>query len=358
MSNTKLFEPIALRSVTARNRIVVSPMCQYSADQGVPTEWHFAHLAARAVGGAGIVFTEVAHTEARGRISPWCLGIWNDAQERELGRIARFLESQGAVPAIQVGHAGRKGSTSRPWEGSKPLAPDAGGWDVIGPATAEWAAGYPKPQAMDAAMIKAAVDQFADAARRSKRAGFKLFEIHGAHGYLIHEFLSPLVNTRTDGYGGDLKGRARFLFEVIDAVRGEWTEELPLFLRISCTDWVPGGLTIKDTVELAKMVKAHGGVDLIDCSSGGADPRQQINFYPGYQVPFADAIRREAGIATGAVGLIHAPHQAEEVLQNGRADVVIMGRTLLADPHWPLKAAQALKADVKWPNQYLRGNIF
>ncbi|MCC7276573.1 MAG: NADH:flavin oxidoreductase/NADH oxidase, partial [Alphaproteobacteria bacterium] len=317
VADPHLFRPVTFRSVTARNRIVVSPMCQYSATDGVPEDWHHAHLAARAVGGAGIVFTEVAHLEPRGRITPWCLGIWSDAQEAQYARIASFLESQGAVPAIQVGHAGRKGSTGRPWEGSKPLTPEQGGFALIGPTDVPWAAGYPVPAMMDAGLIHTVQAAFADAARRARRAGFKIFEIHGAHGYLIHSFTSPLVNTRTDGYGGDAKKRARFLMEAIDAVRSEWPAELPLFVRLSCVDWVPGGLGIDDTVELAGWIKARGDVDLIDCSSGGADARQQIAFYPGYQVPFADAVRNRAGIATGAVGLIHAPYQAEEILANG-----------------------------------------
>ncbi|BBK38824.1 oxidoreductase [Allostella sp. ATCC 35155] len=358
MPDPMLFRPLELRSVTARNRIVVSPMCQYSAIDGVPQDWHLANLAARAVGGAGIVFTEVAHVEARGRITPWCVGLWNDAQEAQLARIARFVEGQGAVPAIQVGHAGRKGSTGKPWEGSKPLTVADGGFDVIGPTGAAWSEGYPVPAAMDQATIQTVQAAFADAARRARRAGFRVFEIHGAHGYLIHEFLSPLVNTRTDAYGGDAAGRSRFLMETIDAVRSEWPAELPLFIRLSCADWAAGGLTIDDTVELCRRIKARGDVDLIDCSSGGADPRQQIAFYPGYQVPFADAIRNRAGIATGAVGLIQSPHQAEEVLANGRADLVFMGRTLLADPHWPLKAARTLGATVQWPNQYARASGF
>jgi 2,4-dienoyl-CoA reductase-like NADH-dependent reductase (Old Yellow Enzyme family) len=344
-----LFQPITLRSVTARNRIVVSPMCQYSAVDGVPQDWHLANLAARAVGGAGIVFTEVAHLEPRGRITPWCLGLWNDAQEAELARIARFIASQGAVPAIQVGHAGRKGSTNRPWEGSKPMSVADGGFAVIGPTDRPWAEGYPVPTAMDDAAIATVLAAFADAARRARRAGFKVFEIHGAHGYLIHEFLSPLVNTRADAYGGDAGKRRRFLMEAIDAVRREWPADLPLFVRLSCVDHVPGGLAIDDTVELCRQLQARGDVDLVDCSSGGADPRQQIAFFPGYQVPYADAIRNRAGIATGAVGLIQSPHQAEEVLANGRADLVFMGRTLLADPHWPLKAAKALGAGGRSP---------
>ncbi|MGE0714865.1 MAG: NADH:flavin oxidoreductase/NADH oxidase [Alphaproteobacteria bacterium] len=358
MADPYLFRSAAFRSVTARNRIVVSPMCQYSAVEGVPQPWHHAHLVSRAVGGAGIVFTEVAHTEARGRITPWCVGIWSDEQEAELAKIAAQVEAQGSVPAIQVGHAGRKGSTGKPWEGSKPLSVADGGFDLIGPTGKAWAEGYPVPAEMDAATIQKTVAGFAESAARARRAGFKIFEIHGAHGYLGQSFTSPLTNTRTDGYGGDARKRARFLMEVIDAVRGEWPDELPLFLRISCVDWVPGGLTIDDTVELAGWIKARGDVDLIDCSSGGADPRQQISFYPGYQVPFSDAIRNRAGIATGAVGLIHAPYQAEEILANGRADLVFMGRTLLADPYWPYKAAKALRAEVKWPNQYLRADIF
>jgi 2,4-dienoyl-CoA reductase-like NADH-dependent reductase (Old Yellow Enzyme family) len=354
-----LCRPIAFRSVTARNRIMLSPMCQYSAIDGVPNDWHFVHLGSRAVGGAGIVSTEATHVEARGRITPGCLGLWNDAQRDALRRIAAFVADQGSVPAVQLAHAGRKASTARPWDGSRPIAPANGGWEVIGPSPVPFNDGYPVPREMDRAAIATVVEAFASAARRAKEAGFKLIELHCAHGYLAHEFLSPHSNRRGDAYGGSLANRARFLMEMIDGVRGVWPADLPLFVRLSCTEWVPGGWEIADAIAIARLLKARGDVDLIDCSSGGNDPRQQVPAHPGYQTPFAEAIRREAGIATAAVGLIHSPESAEEILANGRADLVVLGRSLLNDPHWPLHAAVALKAkNVAWPVQYERANIF
>jgi 2,4-dienoyl-CoA reductase-like NADH-dependent reductase (Old Yellow Enzyme family) len=357
--NPHLFRPIGFRSVTVKNRIMMSPMCQYSCEDGLAQEWHFAHLAARAVGGAGIVCVEATHVEARGRITPRCMGLWNDAQRDRLARIAAFVESQGAVPAVQLAHAGRKGSVAPPWEGGKPLPPERGGWRTVGPSALPFAPDWHVPEAMDDATLATVARAWRDAARRARQAGFKLIEIHGAHGYLIHEFLSPLSNRRTDRYGGSLENRARHLMDCIDAVRSEWPAELPLFLRLSSTDWVEGGWTIDDTVALARLIKARGGVDLIDCSSGGNDPRQKIPVHPGYQVPFAERVRREAGVATAAVGLIHSPDMAEEIVANGRADLVVLGRTLLHDPYWPLHAASVLKAkSVAWPVQYERGNIF
>jgi 2,4-dienoyl-CoA reductase-like NADH-dependent reductase (Old Yellow Enzyme family) len=353
-----LFRPIALRSVTSRNRIMLSPMCQYSAQDGVPNAWHFQHLGARAVGGAGIVSTEVTHVEARGRITPHCLGLWDDAQRDAFAPIAAFVAAQGAVPAIQLGHAGRKASVARPWDGGKPIAPGAGGWATIGPSALAFGA-FPAPKAMDAEDIAAVVDAFRAAARRAREAGFRLIEVHAAHGYLLHEFLSPLSNVRSDRYGGPLENRARLLLETLDAIRAEWPAELPLALRLSCTDWVPGGLAADDAVALARLVAARGDVDFIDCSSGGNDAAQRIPVHPGYQVGFAERIRREARIATAAVGLIHSPDMAEEIIANGRADIVVLGRTLLGDPMWPLRAAKALKAqNVKWPVQYERADIF
>ena len=353
-----LFRPIALRSVTARNRIMLSPMCQYSATDGVPNVWHLQHLGARAAGGAGIVCTEVTHVEARGRITPHCLGLWNDAQRDAFAPIAAFIASQGAVPAIQLGHAGRKASVARPWDGGKPVAPGAGGWEAIGPSALPFGT-FPVPRAMDEDDIAAVLGAFRAAARRAREAGFKLIEVHGAHGYLLHEFLSPLSNARNDHYGGTLENRARLLMETLDAIRAEWPAELPLALRLSCTDWVPGGLAPDDAVSLTRLVAARGDVDFIDCSSGGNDPAQQIPVHPGYQVGFAERIRRESNIATAAVGLIHSPDMAEEILANGRADLVVLGRTLLGDPMWPLRAAKVLKArNVKWPVQYERADIF
>lgn len=357
--NPFLFRPITFRSVSLRNRIVVSPMCQYSADDGVPDDWHLVHLGARAVGGAGIVFTEATHVEPRGRITHHCLGLWNDAQRDALRRIAAFVAAQGAVPGIQLAHAGRKASVSVPWEGTRPLAPDDGGWEAIAPSAVPFADGHAVPREMDAGDIADVIGAFQSATIRAREAGFSVLELHAAHGYLIHEFLSPISNRRGDGYGGSLDNRARFLMEAIDAIRTEWPKDKPLFVRLSCTDWVDGGWTIDDTVALAGMLKARGDVDLIDCSSGGSDPRQQIPIHPGYQVPFAERIRREAGIATSAVGLLHSPDGAEEILANGRADLVVLGRSMLADPYWPLHAAGALRAEgVDWPVQYERSNIF
>jgi 2,4-dienoyl-CoA reductase-like NADH-dependent reductase (Old Yellow Enzyme family) len=352
-----LFQPVTFRGVTARNRIVVSPMCQYSAREGLPNDWHLVHLGARAAGGAGIVFTEATHVEARGRITPWCLGLWNEAQAQVLARIAAFVAAQGAVPAIQLAHAGRKASTRRPWEGGGPLPADDGAWQPIGPSPVPFGEGYPAPQEMTAGHIAEVTAAFRTAARLARQAGFRLLELHAAHGYLLHSFLSPLSNRRGDAYGGALEGRARLLQEALDAIRTEWPAELPLWVRLSCTDWVQGGWELPDAVALARLLRARGDVDLIDCSSGGLSPAQRLPLHPGYQVPFAEAIRREAGIATGAVGLIRSPQQAEEILANGRADVVLLARMLLDDPHWPLHAARALGWEGPWPRPYERGNI-
>lgn len=354
-----LFRPLALRSVTAKNRIMLSPMCQYSAADGVANFWHVQHLGARAAGGAGIVCTEATHVEPRGRITPHCLGLWNDAQRDALAPIAAFVESQGAVPAIQLGHAGRKASVTRPWEGMKPLVREAGGWDVIGPSALRFSETFPVPKAMDTGDIAAVVAAFRAAARRAREAGFRLIEIHGAHGYLFHQFFSPLSNARTDAYGGPLENRVRLLMETLDAVRAEWPAELPLAVRLSCTDWVPGGWDLDEAVALVRMLKARGDVDFVDCSSGGNDPAQRIPLYPGYQVGFAERVRRETGMPTAAVGLIHSPDMAEEIVAAGRADIVVLGRTLLGDPVWPLRAAKALRAQgVRWPVQYERADIF
>lgn len=357
--NPHLFRPITFRSVTARNRVTMSPMCQYSATDGMPGEWHYVHLASRAVGGAGIVFTEATHVSPEGRITPNCLGIWNDDQRDAFKRIAAFIADQGSVPAMQIGHAGRKASTARPWDGAGSLSPDTPqGWQVIGPSALPFA-DWQTPVAMDQAEIDRVQDDFAAAARRAREAGFKLLELHAAHGYLGHGFLSPLSNTRTDAYGGTPENRARFLLETISAIRREWPDDLPLFVRLSCTDWVEGGLTLADIVEVVKTIKATGAVDLIDCSSGGNDPRQQIPVHPGYQIPLAETVKRETGMASAAVGLLHSPDFCEEVVANGRADLVVLGRTLLADPYWPLHAATKLRAEnLDWPIQYERSNIF
>jgi 2,4-dienoyl-CoA reductase-like NADH-dependent reductase (Old Yellow Enzyme family) len=354
-----LLRPFTMRSVLTRNRIMMSPMCQYSAQDGLADDWHFAHLAARAVGGAGIVCVEASHVEPRGRITKQCLGLWNDEQRDQLARIAAFITAQGAVPAVQLAHSGRKGSVSRPWEGTLPLTVGEGAWEAIAPSPIPFGNRTTALRAMDDAMIIEVIAAFRQAARRAREAGFKIIELHAAHGYLINEFLALSSNQRTDRYGGSFDNRARFLLETIEAIRQEWPEELPLFVRLSVTEWVPGGWDIEDTIRLCRILKECGDVDLIDCSSGGNDPAQRLPTHPGYQVPFAEQIRREAEIATAAVGLISAPEAAEEIIANGRADLVALGRVLLFDPYWPLHAAKALRAKtVDWPVQYERANIF
>ena len=358
-SHPHLFRPIQFRGVTARNRIVCSPMCQYSAEQGVPNEWHFVHLGERAVGGCGVVFTEATHVEANGRITPWCLGLWNDDQQAQLSRVAAFIEAQGAVPGIQLGHAGRKASVGRPWEGSHPLAAANGGWEVMAPSSRPYADGWPIPKAMDDDDIAQSIEQFVSSVRRAAECGFRILEIHAAHGYLLHQFLSPLSNLRDDDYGGNFENRVRLTVETLQAARDAWPSDLPIFLRLSCTDWVKGGWTIDDSVRLVHRLANEQLVDLIDCSSGGNDPQQEIPIHPGYQVPFARKIRQDCHIATGAVGLIQAPDLAESIVASGDADVVILGRALLGDPMWPLRAAKTLGAkNVAWPVQYERGNIY
>ena len=353
-----IFRPVTFRSVTARNRITVSPMCQYSATDGVANDWHFQHLASRAVGGAGIVFTEVAHTEPRGRITPYCLGLWNEAQRDALARIVSFVKAQGAVAGVQIGHAGRKGSTARPWDGGKPLAMDHGGWQNIAPSAVPFAENYATPLEMDPKTIADTIAQFATSTRLAREAGFDIVELHAAHGYLLHEFMSPLSNRRADQYGGSFENRVRCLLGAVDAVRSEWPDDKPLFVRISATDWIEGGWDLESSVKLAQLLKAGGKVDLIDCSSGGLAPQQKLTIHPGYQVPLSQAIRSRAGIATGAVGLINAPDQAEQIVANGQADIVIMARAMLNDPYWPLHAAKVLKAKIAWPPQYERGDVF
>lgn len=356
--NPLLFQPITFRSVTAKNRIAVSPMCQYSATDGLGSDWHVQHLGARAIGGAGIVFTEATHVSAVGRITPGCLGLWNAEQLGLMKRLVHVIEMGGAVPGIQIAHAGRKASSQRPWEGGKPIRPEDGGWVPLAPSAIPHTEDGIPPHALSASEIGEIIDQFAATARMAREAGMKIVELHGAHGYLGHSFLSPVANQRNDQYGGDLAGRSRFLMETIDAVRAEWPAELPLFVRLSCVDYMAGGITLADTVALAKMLKARGDVDLIDCSSGGISLAQRIpSLHPGYQVPFAEAVKREAGMATGAVGLIRDPAQAAEIVANGRADIVLLARAVLADPAWPLRAAHALGAQVELPVQYQRALI-
>jgi 2,4-dienoyl-CoA reductase-like NADH-dependent reductase (Old Yellow Enzyme family) len=348
-----LFDPITFGDTTLRTRIVVSPMCEYSAVDGVPNDWHLVHLGSRAVGGAGLVFTEATAVSPEARISPADTGLWNDTQQAAWARIAAFVQAQGAVPGMQLAHAGRKGSTAAPWRGGKALAADDAAWVPVAPSALAFADDYPHPQSLDAAGIGKVIDDFAAAARRARAAGFGVVEVHAAHGYLLHEFLSPLANRRDDAHGGSLANRARLLREVIAAVRSEWSAPRPLFVRVSATDWADGGWDIGECVELARMLK-HDGVDLIDCSSGGLVPYATIPATPGYQVPFAARIRREAGIATGAVGLITQAAQAQQILADGAADLIIMARELLRDPYFPRRAAQELGAAIDPPVQYAR----
>ena len=353
-----LFQPISFRSVTARNRIVVSPMCQYSAADGLGDDWHVQHLGARAMGGAGIVFTEAAHVSAVGRITHHCLGLWNAAHQALLRRVVGIIERGNAVPGIQLAHAGRKASVKRPWEGGAPIPPQDGGWLPLAPSTVPMVAGATDPHMLSAGEIADIAGQFAASARMAREAGFRIVELHSAHGYLAHSFLSPISNRRNDGYGGDAVGRRRFLMETLDAIRGEWPEELPLWVRLSCTDWAPGGLTIEDTVALCRQIAARGDVDLIDCSSGGVAADQKIpSLHPGYQVPFAEAVKHGAGIATGAVGLITEAAHAAEIVANNRADVVLVARAVLADPAWPLRAAKTLGVKPEVPPQYARAGL-
>lgn len=354
MSRDHLFAPLALRGVTLKNRIALSPMCQYSAQDGMATDWHLVHLGARALGGAGLLVVEATAVTPEGRISPQDLGIWREEQVEPLGRVVRFIHEQGGVAGIQLAHAGRKASTSRPWEGGRPIGPEGGGWrPVRGASPMPFSEGYPTPEPLDGGELRGVVDAFTQGADRARRAGFKVVEIHGAHGYLLHSFLSPLSNQREDEYGGSFENRTRLLREVVVGIRGVWPPELPLFLRISCTDWMDGGWGPDDSVALARMVKPMG-VDLVDCSSGGGHPAATPSVGPGYQTAFAERIRRETGIPTGAVGMITDPVQADHIVRTGQADLVLVGRQLLRDPHWPLMAARKLGQTVNWPAQYLR----
>lgn len=348
-----LFSPLRLRSVTFRNRIFVSPMCQYSSREGLPTDWHLVHLGSRAVGGAGLVMAEATAVSPEGRISPDDSGIWSDEHAEAFAPITRFIRENGAVAGIQLAHAGRKGSCSLPWLGGGPLGTDQCGWQPVAPSALPFAAGHPVPRALTPAELDMIESQFRAAAMRSLTAGFQMIELHMAHGYLLHEFLSPLVNQRDDIYGGSLENRLRFPLRIARAVREAWPAELPLFVRISATDWVEGGWDIDQSVALSIRLREIGA-DLIDCSSGFAVPGEPVPYAPGFQVPFAARVRREAGIASGAVGLITEPAQAEQIVSTGQADVVLLGRQLLRDPYWPLHAARALQVDIPWPNQYQR----
>jgi 2,4-dienoyl-CoA reductase-like NADH-dependent reductase (Old Yellow Enzyme family) len=354
MGMDSLFSPIAFRDVTLPNRIVVSPMCEYSSVDGFANDWHLVHLGSRAVGGAGLVLTEAAAVLPEGRITPHDLGIWKDEHVAMLARIVEFLHGQGAHAGIQLAHAGRKASMQRPWEGERLLSPEEGGWsNVEAPSAVAFSDKYAMPRALDAAGIAAVKTAFAAAAKRALAAGFDVVELHAAHGYLLHEFMSPLSNRRTDAYGGSFENRIRLLVETVDAVRAEWPAGLPLFVRISATEWTDGGWDVDESAALARVLKQHG-VDLVDCSSGGNVAGATIPTGPGYQVPFAARIRGEAGIATGSVGQITSAAQADQIVRTGQADLVLLARQMLRDPYWPVHAAEELGVAMSWPAQYLR----
>lgn len=348
-----LFQPLTIRNIQLKNRIVVSPMCQYSATDGFANDWHLVHLGSRAVGGSGLIIMEATAVSSEGRISPGDLGIWKNEHIDFLKRITNFIEVQGTVPAIQLAHAGRKASHHVPWKGNKALAPDEGAWQTVAPSAIPHTEGEPLPKAMTAEDIEKVKNYFSTATKRALQAGFKLVEIHAAHGYLLNEFMSPISNHRTDEYGGSFKNRIRLLLEIVANTRNIIGEAIPLFVRISSTDWVAGGWDEEDSVQLAKILKDKG-VDLIDCSSGGNSSEQKIPLVPMYQVQFAEKIKKETGILTGAVGLITSAGEAEQILTNQQADLIILARQLLRDPYFPLHAAKELGDDIIWPVQYDR----
>jgi 2,4-dienoyl-CoA reductase-like NADH-dependent reductase (Old Yellow Enzyme family) len=350
---SQLFSPFRLRSVEFKNRVFVSPMCQYSSNDGMPTDWHLVHLGSRAVGGAALVMVEATAVSPEGRISPWDSGIWSADHAQAFTRITAFIKAQSAVPGIQLAHAGRKASTDVPWRGGGLLDLGKGGWQPLAPSPIPFDRDSPMPREMSAADIAEVVAQFASAARYALEAGFEVLEVHMAHGYLLHEFLSPLANQRADWFGGSLQGRARFPLEVAETLRQTWPGHLPLFVRISATDWVEGGWDLAQSIELSRRLKEIG-IDLIDCSSAGIVPHARIPAGPGFQVPFAAAIRREADMPTAAVGFITNPVQAEQIVALGEADAVLLAREMLRNPYWPLHAAKALNVDLPWPTQYLR----
>ena len=351
-----LFTPLQLRELQIRNRVFVSPMCQYSSREGLPTDWHLVHLGSRAVGGAGMVIAEATAIAPEGRITPDDAGIWNDDQALAYRPVTAFIRSQGATAAIQLAHAGRKASTDAPWRGGRALASNDRGWTPVSPSPEPFTPDFPTPHALSASEIDAIVTEFVRATERSWDAGFQVVEIHMAHGYLLHSFLSPLANRRSDDYGGSLENRARLPLRVAQAVRDAWPHEWPVLARISATDWVEGGWDIEQSVQLASWLKAIG-IDLIDCSSGGAVATAEIPLGPGYQTPFAETIRREVGIPTAAVGMITTPTQAEHIVRTGQADAVALARELLRDPYWPLRAARELGSDIEWPLQYQRAKL-
>lgn len=353
---SSLFTTFKLRDLKFRNRIFMSPMCQYSAREGVANEWHAVHLGSRAVGGAGLVMVEATAIVPEGRITPACLGLWSDEQVRALAPVAAFAKSQGAVPAIQLAHAGRKAATNLPWLGGAPVGEKDGGWPTVAPSAVPFATGYSVPRALSHDEIGGVVAAFKHAASNALKAGFDIVEIHMAHGYLLHTFLSALSNHRTDEYGGSLENRMRLPLHVAREVRALWPQHLPVFVRISATDWMDGGWDIAQSIVLVQALKKCG-IDLIDCSTGGLVSNAMIPVAPGFQVPFSARIRAEVGIATGAVGLITDAQQADAVITSGEADVVLLGRELLRNPYWPLHAAKTLGVDVTWPHQYARAKI-
>ena len=352
---SQLFSPLQLRSIALRNRILVSPMCQYSSEDGMPNDWHFVHLGSRAVGGAGLVCVEASAVTPEGRITPWDAGIWSPAHGAAWARVAAFVRAQGAVPAIQLAHAGRKASCDKPWQGGKPLVPASGAWTTLGPSPIAFGT-YPPPRAMSVEEIRATVAAFRAAAGHALAAGFDAVEVHGAHGYLLHNFCSPLSNRRTDEYGGSFDNRVRLPLEVARAVREAWPQDKPVLYRVSATDWFDGGWDLEQSVELCRRLHSIG-IDMIDVSSGGNIHEQKIRLGPGYQVPFSEAIRRQAGVPTAAVGLISEAVQAEQILSLGQADAICLARALLRDPYWPRHAAKQLGADFPWPDQYKRCDV-
>ncbi|MGC9194989.1 MAG: NADH:flavin oxidoreductase/NADH oxidase [Syntrophobacteraceae bacterium] len=350
---SKLFEPFKIREIEFRNRVFVSPMCQYSSQDGMPADWHLVHLGSRAVGGAALVMVEATSVSPQGRISPSDSGIWSQDHAAAFKRITRFIKDQGAVAGVQLAHAGRKASTDLPWRGGKPLFAGNGGWQPLAPSPIAFDEQSPIPRQITPEGLEELASQFLSAARHSLEAGFEVIEIHMAHGYLLHEFLSPLSNLRTDEYGGNLENRMRFPLRIAKDLREAWPGRLPVFVRISCTDWIEGGWDLAQSIEFCRRLKTLG-IDFVDCSSGALAPGATIPAAPGFQVPFAAAVRREVQIPTGAVGLITDPAQAEQILVTGEADAVMMGREFLREPYWPLHAARALHTDIDWPLQYLR----
>ncbi|MFV8336769.1 NADH:flavin oxidoreductase/NADH oxidase [Flavobacterium sp. RSP29] len=350
---SQLFLPLQIKSITLKNRITISPMCQYSAQDGFANDWHLVHLGSRASGGAGLIIQEATSVSPEGRISPGDLGLWKDEQIEKMQQINRFIISQNSIPGIQLAHAGRKASAASPWNGGRKLNETQGGWDTVAPSAVAYHHTENPPVALDEPGIQKVIFDFKSATKRAVQAGFQVMEIHAAHGYLLHQFLSPLSNFRTDAYGGSFENRIRLTLDVVDAVQSEWPENLPLFVRISATDWAEGGWNLEESVQLSKILKEKG-VDLIDVSSGGLVSHQQIPLGPNYQVPFAESIKKETGMMTGAVGLITEAAQAEEIVASGKADLVLFARESLRNPNLGLKFAEELQADIQWPKQYER----